>query len=134
MIKEMSKGIFLRHLDMTIDEIKQFKGGIDIEHAFTIKAVEEKNKVLSGKDEVMRLNILNKDRIDKGIFSKEEVVSMLTFFNPLVPCWIDVEYIPNYENKPVIQLRCSLRLRKPSLLRNQDLGHPPFRAILSEEM
>lgn len=134
MIKEMSKGIFLRHLDMTIDEIKQFKGGIDIEDAFTIKAVEEKNKVLSGKDEVMRLNILNKDRIDKGIFSKEEVVSMLTFFNPLVPCWIDVEYIPNYENKPVIQLRCSLRLRKPSLLRNQDLGHPPFRAILSEEM
>lgn len=130
----MSKGIFLRHLDMTIDEIKQFKGGIDIEDAFTIKAVEEKNKVLSGKDEVMRLNILNKDRIDKGIFSKEEVVSMLTFFNPLVPCWIDVEYIPNYENKPVIQLRCSLRLRKPSLLRNQDLGHPPFRAILSEEM
>lgn len=132
MIKEMSKGIFLRHLDMTIDEIKQFKGGIDIEDAFTIKAVEEKNKVLSGKDEVMRLNILNKDRIDKGIFSKEEVVSMLTFFNPLVPCWIDVEYILNYENKPVIQLRCSLRLRKPSLLRNQDLGHPPFRAILSE--
>lgn len=57
---------------------------------------------------------------------------MLTFFSPLVPIWIDIEYIPNYEGKSVFELKCSLRLRKPSLLRNQDLGHPPFRAILRD--
>lgn len=132
MIKEMNKKIFSQNLDMTINEIIQ-KEGIQLTNdAFLINAIVEDGKVLNGKDEVMRLNILNKARIDKHIYTKEEVISMLTFFSPLVPIWIDVEYIPNYEGKSVIELKCSLRLRKPSLLKNQDLGHPPFRAILRD--
>lgn len=134
MIKEMNKDIFSQYLDMTINEIKQ-KEGIQLTiDVFLINAVVEEGKVLTAKDEVMRLNILNKDRIDKHIYTKEEVVSMLTFFCPLVPVWIDVQYISNQESKSVFELKCSLRLRKPSLLRNQDLGHPPFRAILREDL
>ena len=130
MIREMNKVIFSEYLEMTIDEIKQNEGLKGITEDFIIAAVEEKGKILNGKDEVMRLNILNKNRINKKIFTKDEVVAMLTFFSPLVPIWIDVEYLPDHKEKPVLQLKCSLRLRKPSLLRNQELGHPPFRAIL----
>lgn len=80
MIKEMSKEIFSQYLDMTIDEIKQNEGVERINEDFKVVAIAEKGKLLNGRDEVMRLNILNKDRIDKRIFTKEEIVSMLTFF------------------------------------------------------
>ncbi len=129
MIKEMNKEIFLQCLDMAIQEIKQKEGIQFTEDAFIINTIFEEGKILNGKEEVMRLNILNKSRIDKHIFTKDEVVSMLTFFSPLVPIWIDIKYVPNYEGKSVFELNCSLRLRKPSLLKNQDSGHPPFRTI-----
>jgi len=130
MIKEMNKEIFSHHLDMTIEELK-IKAGINLsDYAFIINPVTEKGKPLNGKDEVMRLNIINKDRVNNKLFSKEEVISMLTFFKPFVPIWIDVEHIPTYKDKLVFQLNCSVRLRKPSLLRNQESGHPPFKAII----
>lgn len=31
---------------------------------------------------------------------------------------------------PIIDLQVSLRFRKPSLLHNQDTGHPPFKAAI----
>lgn len=130
MIKEIKKEIFSQSFDMTLDEIKQKEGIQFANDAFIINPIVEDGKVLNGKDEVMRLNILSKTRINKHIYTKDEVISMLTFFSPLVPIWIDVEYIPNYdEGKSVFRLNCSLRLRKPSLLRNQESGHPPFRVV-----
>ena len=128
----MNNEIFSQCLDMAIQEIKQKEGIQFTEDAFIINTIVEEGKILNGKEEVMRLNILNKSRIDKHIFTKEEVVSMLTFFSPLVPIWIDIKYVPNYEGKSVFELKCSLRLGKPSLLRNQESGHPPFRAIVRD--
>lgn len=58
----------------------------------------------------------------------DEIVSMLTFYSPLVPIWINIKLIEN-NNKYMFELDVSLRFRKPSLLRNQETGHAPFRAI-----
>jgi len=130
MTKEMNKDIFSKHLDQTIEEIVQKSGIHSEEFMFRITPVYEQGKVLNGKDEVMRLNILNKKQIDGRLFSKQEMVSMLTFFSPLVSIWIDVEMFSDDKEKTVFDIKCSLRLRKPSLLRHQESGHPPFKAIL----
>lgn len=60
MIKEMNKKIFTQYLDMTINEIKQKQGIHLINYAFVINTINEEGKVLNGKEEMMRLNILNK--------------------------------------------------------------------------
>lgn len=130
MIKKMSKEIFTQFLDLTLEEIKQYEGIDSDNYIFIITPVFEEGKVLQGKDEVMRLNILNKERITGRFFSKTDVVSMLTFFSPFVPIWIDVETTAINKEQVVFELRCSLRIRKPSLLRNQESGHPPFKAII----
>lgn len=85
---------------------------------------------MKAKDEMLRLNILNSERVEGKTFAVDEFVSMLTFFTPFVPIWIDVK-LSRYDNEEAeFQTNCSLRLRKPSLLRNQESGHPPFRAII----
>ena len=132
MVKEMSKDVFSEFLDLTLAEIKQNEGIDSDNYIFIITPIFEEGKVLQGKDEVMRLNILNKEHINGRFFSKTEVVSMLTFFSPFVPIWIDVETASSSKEQVIFELKCSLRIRKPSLLRNQESGHPPFRAILKK--
>lgn len=134
MIKEMSKEIFTQFLDLTLEEIKQNEGIDSDNDIFIITPILEEGKVLQGKDEVMRLNILNKEHITGRFFSKTDVVSMLTFFSPFVPIWIDVETASINKEQVVFELKCSLRIRKPSLLRNQESGHPPFRAIITKNI
>lgn len=85
---------------------------------------------MQARDEMMRLNILNSNRLEGKIFTIEEVVSMLAFYNPLVLIWIDVKLVRYTDEEAEFQLDCSVRLRKPSLLRNQESGHPPFRAVV----
>lgn len=132
MIKEMNKEIFSQYLDLTLEEIRQNEGIKSDNYIFIIAPILEAGKVLQGKDEVMRLNILNKEHITGRFFSKTDVVSMLTFFSPLVPIWIDVAIFSSNKEHVVFELRCSMRIRKPSLLRNQESGHPPFRAIIKK--
>lgn len=78
----------------------------------------------------MRLNVLNSDRIDGKWFSLDEEVATLAFFAPFVSIWINIQYIESLNGKMFFQLECSLRIRKPSILRNQETGHPPFKAIM----
>lgn len=129
MIRKMNKVIFSQYLDMAINEIQKHENIKNENHGFLINPVVEPGKILNAKDEVMRLQILNKKKVENHIFSKEEVVSMLTFFSPLVPVWINLSYVSECREKLIFNLDCSLRLRKPSLLRNQELGHPPFRVV-----
>ena len=126
---EMNKEIFAGNLIKTIDEIVQNKGLEQNEYYFRIFPVIEKGKPLLAKDEIMRLNVLNSNRIEGKLFSLEEVVSTLAFFTPFVPIWINIQYIETLNEKTVFRLECSLRIRKPSMLRNQETGHPPFKAI-----
>ena len=95
MIKEMNKYIFARHLELVINEIKQKENLQFNNEMFSIMPIIEKGKLLTGNDEMMRLNVLNKNRVNNKLFTKDDVISMLTFYSPFVPLWIDVEHISN---------------------------------------
>lgn len=130
MLKEMNKKIFLQNLQYTVDEISYQKNITPSRCWFRINPIIEQGKRMQARDEMMRLNILNLARINGKAFTIDEVVSMLAFYDPLVPIWIDVKLDRYTGEEAEFQLDCSLRLRKPSLLRNQKNGHPPFRAVL----
>lgn len=130
MITEMNKTIFLQNLQKAIQEIT-LQENIPMKNCkFWINPIIEQGKSMQAKDEIMRLNILSPNRVKEKIFTMDEVVSMLTFFSPLVPLWINCKMVRHTDEEIEIQLDCSLRLRKPSLLRNQELGYPPFKAIV----
>lgn len=129
-IKEMNDKIFLQNLQNTIDEIFQINKINPGKCIFRINPVVEKGKSMQATDEMMRLLIINPDRVEGKTYSINEVVKMLTCFSPFVPIWIDVKLCRHTDNEAEFQLDCSLRLRKPSLLRNQESGHPPFRAVV----
>jgi hypothetical protein len=130
MTKEMNETIFLQNLQKAIQEIILKENILFKNCKFRINPVVEQGKSMQAKDEMMRLNILNPDRVKGRTFTIDEVVSMLTFFSPLVPLWINCKMVRYVDGEIEIQLDCSLRLRKPSLLRNQELGYPPFKAIV----
>lgn len=126
----MNKTIFLQNLQKAIQEIT-LQENIPMKNCkFWINPIIEQGKSMQAKDEIMRLNILSPNRVKEKIFTMDEVVSMLTFFSPLVPLWINCKMVRHTDEEIEIQLDCSLRLRKPSLLRNQELGYPPFKAIV----
>jgi len=130
MVTEMNKRIFLKNLQDTVDEIYSQKNVNPSKCRFKIHPIIERGKSMQAKDEMMRLNILNSNRVEGKTFTIDEVVSMLAFYNPLVPIWIDVNLERYTGEEAEFRLDCSLRLRKPSLLRNQESGHPPFRAVV----
>ena len=128
MNKEMNPEIFSNNLQMVIDELITDKGIDKFEYSFIIKPIVEEDKPKTSIDEFMRLNVLNPQFVLGKVFAFDEIVSMLTFYSPLVPLWINIRVIEN-NNKYMFELDVSLRFRKPSLLRNQETGHAPFRAI-----
>lgn len=129
MIKEMNDKIFKKHLLDAVEELKNCKGINGHTYKFYITPVVEEGKAMQAKDEFMRLNVLNPKFIDGKIFSEEEVILMLSHFSPLVPIWINVKYVTCEGDDILMNLECSLRFRKPSLLRNQDTGHAPFKVV-----
>lgn len=84
---------------------------------------------MQAKDEFMRLNVLNPKFIKGKVFSEEEVIHILSYFSPLVPIWINISYVKKESDFILMNLECSLRFRKPSLLRNQETGHAPFKVV-----
>lgn len=130
MVKEMNKKIFEQFLYNTVNEIIQAKGLQQGDYYFKIKPVREEGKSLLAKDEMMRLQMLPKEQVERHMYSIEEVVITLAFFAPYVPLWINVSYIKTENNRLYFQLETSLRIRKPSLMHNQETGHPPFKVII----
>ena len=126
----MSSEIFQNNLIKAINEIKEKNDIIANKYYFTINPVLEDSKPRFAVDEFMRLNVLNPKFIDGKIFSLKEVVTTLAFHSPLVPIWINIKMIDSDEDKLSFQLDVSLRFRKPSLLRNQETGHAPFKVIM----
>lgn len=129
MQKEMNLEIFQNNLLVAINEIKEKRNIVADEYYFTINPVLEENKPLFAIDEFMRLNVLNPKFIEGKIFSLTEIVTTLAFHSPLVPIWINIIMLRSEDKKIFFQLDVSLRFRKPSLLRNQETGHAPFKVI-----
>ena len=130
MQKEMNKTIFEDHLMKAVAVLVKKLNINGENYKFHITPVHEKNKPLFAEDEFMRLNVLNPNHIKDKFFTCKEIVIMLASFSPFVPIWINVSYMFSKQDTVFINLDCSLRLRKPSLLRNQETGYAPFKVII----
>lgn len=128
-VKEMSKEIFKHNLICTVNEI-QLSKGLDFEkYKFIIHPVEEKNKALNSADDFMRLGVLTEKNLGNKKLTTNDVINVLGGLMPLVPIWIDIIFVEIDDNDVALfHLDCSMRFRKPSLLRNSETGHAPFRA------
>ena len=128
-LKSMDKKIFMENLISAVCEL-QDKMGVDFkDYKFIIKAVREKDKPLNAEDEIMRLILLSPQNADGRMFTLENTIKLLGGFIPFVPIWINVSFVEMKDDTAILQLDCSCRLRKPSLLRNVENGHPPFRIV-----
>ena len=110
-LKEMNKSIFYNNLMLTINEIIENRNIDDKIIKFKIIPVYEKDKSFNGLDNQMRLNLV-------------------ACQSPFVPIWINISLHEMSEHRIVFNFETSLRFRKPSLLRNTETGHPPFKAVM----
>lgn len=127
-VREMDKHIFRDNLLMTIYEI-MCTGNIDESKIrFRILPIYEKEKAHNGTDDLMRLVALSEKNVGDRLLTIEETVNLVACKSPLVPIWINISLYNIDEDKIIFNFETSLRFRKPSLLRNAETGHPPFRA------
>ncbi|MBC1457120.1 hypothetical protein [Listeria newyorkensis] len=126
-LTQMNKEILEENLLKTIDEIKE-EASISFEECrFIIEPVLEKDKPLTSEDNFMRLNIFSEENIGNKKISLKQTIGVLGGLEPLVPIWINVSFLEMDGDVAVFKLESSLRFRKPTLLRNVDTGHAPFK-------
>ncbi len=131
LIKYMNLQSFKEYLLTTLDELSSYHNKVIGENSkFIITPVEERGKSLNSTDEYLFRGMLNSKNLDGREFDIDSVVKMLGCRVPLCPLWIKVSLKEIRTEEPVIELETSLRFRKPSLLQNQETGHPPFMAVL----
>ncbi|BFH60407.1 hypothetical protein [Paenibacillus azoreducens] len=134
MIKYMDKVTFKEHLLQVLNEISISQNVRLGENCkFTVVPIIEHGKSLNSTDEYLHRGMLNEKNLSGRELDFEAVVNMLACRIPLCPIWINVALKEIREEVPIIELQTSLRFRSPSLLQNQDTGHPPFKAIISTE-
>lgn len=129
-VTEMSREIFQNNLISAVEEIVNTKCIDKKVMAFKIVPVYEANKPLNGRDNQMRLIALSEKNIGSRLLSVEEATNLLSCQSPFVPIWINVSFECIDGEKAIFKLETSLRFRKPSLLRNAETGHAPFKAIV----
>ncbi|MBV1219330.1 hypothetical protein J0N37_05000, partial [Listeria monocytogenes] len=125
---QMNSEIFQINLEKTLKEIMVAKGLQSDEIRFVIVPVEEKGKMLDGSDEMMKRLVLTKENIGNKQLVLKDVVDVLGGLFPKAPIWINVSFLEMNGEKAIFKLETSLRFRKPTLLRNAETGHAPFKA------
>ena len=129
-LREMNKSIFHDNLRLTINEIIDNKKIDEKNIRFKIIPVYEKDKSFNGTDDLMRLVALSEKNVGNRKLTVDETVNLVACKSPLVPIWINISFNRTEEEKFIFNFETSLRFRKPSLLRNAETGHAPFKAIL----
>lgn len=129
-VKEMNKSIFYQNLMKTIDEIIKIKNVDEEKIRFKIIPIYEKNKPYNSRDDSMRLIALSEKNVGNRLLTIDETVNLVACKSPLVPIWINISLNKMEKEKIIFNFETSLRFRKPSLLRNADTGHAPFKAII----
>ncbi|EAH0630560.1 hypothetical protein D3H27_14215, partial [Listeria monocytogenes] len=124
---QMNSEIFQINLEKTLKEIMVAKGLQSDEIRFVIVPVEEKGKMLDGSDEMMKRLVLTKENIGNKQLVLKDVVDVLGGLFPKAPIWINVSFLEMNGEKAIFKLETSLRFRKPTLLRNSETGHAPFK-------
>ena len=128
-VREMDRNIFHDNLIMTLCEITNTKSVDESKVKFKIIPIYEKNKSFNGMDDLMRLVALSEKNIGNRLLTVEETVNLVACNSPFVPIWINISLNTIDGEKMIFNFETSLRFRKPSLLRNAETGHPPFKAI-----
>ncbi|MDE7444708.1 MAG: hypothetical protein K2N15_03240 [Lachnospiraceae bacterium] len=129
-IREMNKDIFQDNLMMTIKEIMVDKDIEEKKLRFKIIPVYEEKKPLNAVDDIMRLIVLGEKNVGNRLLTLKKTVRLVACQSPLVPIWINISLNKIDGDKIIFNFETSLRFRKPSLLRNAETGHPPFKAII----
>ncbi|PZG34149.1 hypothetical protein C2D64_07020 [Listeria ivanovii] len=127
-ITQMNSEIFQMNLEKTLKEIMVSKELQSNEVRFVIVPVEEKGKMLDGSDEMMKRLVLTKENLGNKQLVIKDVVDVLGGLFPKAPIWINVSFLEMNGEKAVFKLETSMRFRKPTLLRNAETGHAPFKA------
>lgn len=128
-LRKMSKYIFKKNLIASIIELLKCSEREVVAYEFVITPVVEVNKKYNSNDDIMRLIYFSDKNIKNRIFNMEDTVSLFSALSPLYPMWIEVS-IYDKKNK-IIELRHSLRFRKPSQIQNVDTEHTPFKVVTS---
>ncbi|MEK4429116.1 hypothetical protein MHB54_07635 [Paenibacillus sp. FSL M7-0802] len=128
-ITQMNKQLFRENLLKTVDEIRIQKELINQEIRFIVEPVEERSKNLNSTDEWIKLTLLSKENTNGRYLELEEVIKLLTGLIPLVPIWLNISFEEIKDDVAIFKIQTSLRFRKPSILQNQETGHPPFKAV-----
>lgn len=126
----MNEEIFSTNLSKAVDKIKKAKNISSDIIKFIIEPVEEQGKMLDGGDEMMKRLVLSKENIGGKKLLLEDVVGVLGGLFPKAPIWVNVSFIEIEGDTAIFKLETSLRFRKPTLLRNAETGHAPFKAIV----
>ena len=127
----INKNLFKKHLLQTLNETSICQNiTIDETCKFIVVPKIEQGKRLNSTDDTLHRWMLNDENLSGREFDLETVINMLGCKIPFCPVWINVVLREVRDKVPIIELQTSLRFRKPSLLHNQDTGHPPFKAIV----
>ncbi|WP_169744876.1 hypothetical protein [Paenibacillus durus] len=129
----MNKEIFQENLLSTIIEIKDNEKLCFNNYKFIIEPIDEPNKPLNGTDDMMRLILFSEENIGGKKLPLENTINLYCGLVPLVPIWINISYVKMNQDTAIFKLQNSLRFRKPTLLRNVETGHPPFRALFNHQ-
>ncbi|KJD46343.1 hypothetical protein [Paenibacillus terrae] len=129
-ITQMNKQLFRENLLKTVDEVKKQKGLINQEIRFIVEPVEEHGKNLNSTDEWIKLTLLSKENTNGRYLELDEIIKLFTGLIPLVPIWLNISFEEVKDYVAIFKIQTSLRFRKPSILQNQETGHPPFKALL----
>lgn len=114
----MNRAVFEAHLlDLLLEN------GLDaLSCKYIISPVFEEGKKYTSKDDFVRLNVFPTCKIKDKIYSFDEAVQRFSVLEPYYPIWIDV-----YVKEPgVIEMKTSMRYRRPSDLRRRETGREPF--------
>lgn len=127
---QMNAAIFEENLKKAVAEIKRENDLSDRVDEFLIVPIEEVGKMLDGGDVMMKRLVLSEEDIGGKKLLLKEVVEVLGGLFPRAPVWINVSFVEMEENTCLFKLETSFRFRKPSLLRNSETGHAPFKVVL----
>lgn len=98
-------------------------------YKFAILLVSEPQAKHTSADDFLRLGLLQAENIAGRLFDLEEVTAFLSGPNCTYPLWIEVVPQVKSTDYTLVDLRISGRFRKPSALRYQETGHPPFNVV-----
>ncbi len=100
--------------------------GVDAAEAkYSIKPIYDPKKSETGEDSVFRLVILSDNNIGGKMLNFDDAVSVLTAFESRYPTKIEIAKVSD-EASDHFEIKCSTRVRKPSVMANIEKAYAPF--------